>query len=102
MFTGKSIMKMSDYLIMYDEKEKCQNIISKRSHQCWKIMKISDSYRLFLKEKDVFVPHGAFDTPLECVMEIAAYDDKLRKKNRRNNNALSKFIQEIFDKPATV
>jgi hypothetical protein len=102
MFTGKSITKMSDYMIMYDEKNKCHKVISKRLHQCWKIVEAEGVYRLLHKEKEDFVTRGSFGTPLECVMEISAYDDKALKKIRRENNSFYKFIQQVFKKPVTI
>jgi hypothetical protein len=102
MITGKSVMKMSDYMIMYDEKNKCHKVISKRLHQCWKIMEQDGSYRLFHKEKEDFIPHGSYDTPFDCVVEISSYDDRKLKKIRRESNCFYKMIQQLFDKPATI
>ncbi|WP_155828005.1 hypothetical protein [Butyrivibrio sp. VCB2006] len=103
MFTGKSLLKMSDYCFLMSEEDKrnCE-VISKKSSQHWHIVECLGKYRLYRANKYEYKVIGDYVNMLECMFEIEEMDAleiKKQRQKKKRQNFLNRMLEKYINKP---
>jgi hypothetical protein len=86
MFTGKSLIKMSDYyFLMSEEDKKCYEVVSKKTLHRWQIVECGRKFRLYHRNEsgNAYNFIGVYESILDCVSEVTDRDKRKIKGLRR-------------------